>query len=100
MTQISEKMEETETPNHMKKIVEEKKLELIEKLAEVDPEIEEKYLNNETPTAAELKAAIRRNCITNRFTPVFCGSALRNFGVQLLLDGVLNYLPSPAEVYE
>jgi elongation factor G len=100
MTQIRERMEEMEIPNHMKKIVEERKLELVEKLAEVDPEIEDKYLNNEIPTSEELKKAIRRNCVTNKFTPVFCGSALKNFGVQLLLDGVVNYLPSPVEVYE
>jgi len=72
--------------------------ELLERLAEADDTIMEKYLANEVPTAADIKAGIRRATIANKFTPVFCGSSFKNKGVQLLLDGVMEYLPSPVDV--
>ncbi len=72
--------------------------ELIERLADVDEEIEELYLCEEEPTAQQIKDAIRRQTISQKFVPVFLGSAYKNKGVQLLLDGVVNYLPSPPEV--
>jgi len=71
---------------------------LIEKLADVDDVIADKYLEGEEPTVEELKAAIRQSCINNTFIPVFVGSALKNKGVQQLLDGVVDYLPSPLEI--
>ena len=71
---------------------------MIEKLAEADDEIAMKYLEGEEITVADLKAAIRRSTITSKFVPVFVGSALKNKGVQQLLDGVQDYLPSPLDV--
>jgi elongation factor G len=72
--------------------------ELQEKLAEVDDEIMEKFLQGKLISAKELKDAIRRMTIANKFTPVLCGSAFKNKGIQLLLDAVIDYLPSPKDV--
>ncbi len=72
--------------------------ELIGKAADFDEALAEKFLMEEEPSEAELKAAIRKGCIAMALTPVFCGSAYKNKGVQKLLDGVSDYLPSPPEV--
>ena len=72
--------------------------ELLERLAEADEEFLEIYLEGEEPTLAQIKAAVRRATLANHLIPVFCGSALRNKGVQPLLDGVLDYLPSPQDL--
>jgi len=78
-------------------MIEEKRQEMIEKLADVDDEIAELFLSEEIPTSAQLKEAIRRQTIARKFVPVFMGSAFKNKGVQPLLDGVLDYLPQPTE---
>lgn len=78
--------------------VEETRRELIETLADVDEEIGELFLNEELPTAEQLRSAIRRQTIAQQFVAVFMGSAFKNRGVQLLLDGVVNYLPAPTQV--
>lgn len=72
--------------------------ELIEKLADVDPQIEEQFLSETTPTSQEIHDAIKRVTVTRKFVPVFMGSAYKNKGVQPLLDGVNRYLPHPGEV--
>ncbi|KAG5645328.1 Elongation factor G, mitochondrial [Asterophora parasitica] len=74
-----------------------KRTELIEQLAEVDEEIGELFLNDEIPTNGQIAAAIRRSTIGLKFSPVFMGSAIKNTGVQPLLDGVCAYLPNPSE---
>jgi len=71
---------------------------MIERLAEMDEVIMEKYLKEEDISLQELKAAIRRLTIKNLVAPVFCGTALKNKGVQFLLDGVIDYLPSPLDI--
>ncbi len=71
---------------------------LIEKLAENDDQLMLHYLENTEVPAAELKAAIRRLTLTNRIVPILCGTALRNKGVQPLLDAVVDYLPSPLDI--
>ena len=71
---------------------------LVEAAADVDDSIAEKYLADEAPAEAELVSAIRRGCIDLRIVPVFCGAALRNKGVRLLLDAVVDYLPSPSDL--
>jgi elongation factor G len=72
--------------------------ELIGKAADFDDIVGEKFLNEEEPTEAELKEAIRKGCLTLQLTPVFCGSAYKNRGVQKMLDGVSDYLPNPTQV--
>lgn len=75
-----------------------KRAELIEQLAEVDEEIADLFLEEAEPTVEQLHDAVRRQTIKRAFVPVFMGSAYKNRGVQLLLDGVNRYLPSPGEV--
>ena len=79
--------------------VEARRVELVERVAEVDDALGEAFLEvgAEAVTAEQLRAAIRRATVTRRFFPVFMGSAYKNRGVQLLLDGVVDYLPSPLE---
>ncbi len=71
---------------------------LIHEVAEVDDHLAELFLADQPISAEELKAAIRRATIALKMTPVMCGSAYKNKGVQTLLDGVIDYLPNPAEV--
>ncbi|MEI6650209.1 MAG: elongation factor G [Candidatus Moraniibacteriota bacterium] len=71
---------------------------LVEKVAETDDTLTEKFLGGEEISVAELKAAIRRGVIATKLIPVFTGTALRNKGVQLVLDAVVDYLPSPSDV--
>ncbi|MFN2151159.1 MAG: elongation factor G [Anaerolineales bacterium] len=71
---------------------------LIEKIAETDDDLTLKYLDGEEITVPELKAALRRAVIAGELTPVFCGSSLRNKGVQPVLDAVVEYLPSPLDI--
>ncbi|MSP16912.1 MAG: elongation factor G [Myxococcales bacterium] len=71
---------------------------LVEAVADVDDAIAERYLAGEELPEADLRAALRRACIANRLVPVFCGTALRNKGVQTLLDAVVDFLPSPVDV--
>ena len=71
---------------------------LIEAVAETDEDLMMKYLEGEEITNEELKAAIRRATINVEFFPVLCGSAFKNKGVQLMLDAVIDYLPSPLDI--
>src|SRR4051812_16052630 len=71
---------------------------IIHQVADVDDQLAEKFINEEPVSVDELRAAIRRATLALKMTPVMCGSAIRNKGVQLLLDGVVHYLPNPKEV--
>ncbi len=85
-------------PDQMKEEVHSARKYLIEKIAELDDHLTDKFLNGEDISIEELKKALRKATITNKATPVFCGSSLRNKGVQPLLDAVIDYLPSPEDV--
>src|SRR5499426_2782284 len=74
------------------------RIRLVEELAEFDEEVMEKYLGEEILPEALLTRAIRRGTLGNQITPVFCGASFRNKGVQPLLDGIVEYLPSPVDV--
>ncbi|MBP1695933.1 MAG: protein translation Elongation Factor, partial [Deltaproteobacteria bacterium] len=71
---------------------------LIESIAELDEPLTEKYLNGEQISESELKEALRKATISMRAVPVLCGAALRNQGIQLLMDAVADYLPSPLDI--
>jgi elongation factor G len=71
---------------------------MIETLAEADDEIMEMYLEGQEPTEGQIIAGIRRATVTSRLTPVLCGSAFKNKGVQPMLDAIVHYLPSPLDV--
>ncbi|HNZ14978.1 MAG TPA: elongation factor G [Anaerolineaceae bacterium] len=71
---------------------------LVERIAELDDTLTEKFLLGEPIELEELKAALRRGVLDNKVVPVFCGSSLRNKGVQLVLDAVVDYLPSPLDI--
>jgi len=86
-----------EIPESVLALAKEKRTELIEQLADVDEEICEIFLDDELPTNDQIAAAIRRSTIGLKFSPVFMGSAIKNTGVQPLLDGVCAYMPNPAE---
>ncbi len=96
--QNGEQITEIEIPADMKEKVETFRHELVERIAESDEALTERYLGGEELTLEELKKALRHAVITNQVYPVFCGTALKNIGVQLVLDGVNNYLPSPLDV--
>jgi len=76
----------------------EKRAQLVESIAEFDDELIVKFLDNKEITIEELKAALRKAVLNNLAAPVFCGTSLRNKGVQLLLDAVIDYLPSPVDI--
>ena len=71
---------------------------MVEKIAELDDALTEKYLNGQEISLDELKRALRLGVITNRIVPILCGSALKNKGVQLMLDAIVDYLPSPLDL--
>ena len=75
-----------------------KRAKMVEKIAELDDELTLKFLENEEISENELKKALRKAVINNLASPVFCGSSLKNKGVQLLLDAVVDYLPSPLDI--
>lgn len=89
---------EAEVPAEYREFAEEKRNELIAQLSEADETISDKFLMEEPISSLDIAQAIRRATIALRFTPVFMGSAIKNTGVQPVLDGVCMYLPDPAEV--
>ncbi|MBI4097635.1 MAG: elongation factor G [Candidatus Levybacteria bacterium] len=89
-----------DVPAEMKNQIEEYRHKLIEKIAETDDVLLEKYLNGVEPTVEELRAALRRAVIGYKLVPIYAGSSLRNKGVQPLLDAVVEYLPSPVDLKE
>ena len=91
-------IEEIEIPGDLQDLAEEWRTKLVEAVAETDEELMMAYLEGEEIDVPTLKAAIRKATVAADFYPVFCGSAFKNKGVQLMLDGVIDYLPSPLDV--
>ena len=89
---------EIEIPVDLRVEVAEARARMVEQIAETDDELTMKYLEGEQISEEELKAALRRAVIAGKATPVFCGSSLRNKGVQPVLDAVIDYLPSPVDI--
>ncbi|TVX84831.1 elongation factor G [Paenibacillus agilis] len=87
-----------DVPEEFKAKVEELRMELIEKVAELDEELMMKYLEGEELTIEEIKAGLRKGVVNVQIFPVICGSSYKNKGVQLMLDAVIDYLPAPVDV--
>jgi elongation factor G len=97
---FGEKVVEIDIPTDLKDKVETMRLDIIEKAAEQSEELMEAYLESETLTVEQIKKGIRIGTVTSSIYPLLCGSALMNTGVQLVLDAVVDYLPSPLDVNE
>jgi len=89
---------ETEIPVEVQDLAEEYRLKLVESVAETDDGLTEKYLEGEELTEDEIKSALRLGTVNGTIIPMLCGSAFKNKGVQLMLDAVIDYLPSPLDV--
>ena len=90
--------EERDVPADMLEDVQARREAMVEKICETDDELTMKYLDGEEITVDELKAALRKACCECKVIPVTCGTSLRNKGVQLLLDAIVEYMPSPLDV--
>ncbi|HEX9036037.1 MAG TPA: elongation factor G [Ktedonobacterales bacterium] len=95
---LGTKSETTEIPDDLVEEAKKRREELVEKVAETDEDLTLKYLEGEAITNDELRAALRAATIKGKLVPVLCGSALKNKGVQAMLDAVVAYLPSPIEI--
>ncbi len=93
-----EKIVDLEIPADLKEEAERRRQMLVEKIVEQDEALMEKYLGGEELPYEALVKALRKGVIANEIVPVFCGSALKNKGVQLVLDAVIKYLPSPLDI--
>src|SRR5690606_22229457 len=92
---------EKEIPASLRETAELWRHDLIERASELDDELMERYLEGEdSVTADDIRRALRKGTISRQCTVVFCGAALKNIGVQRLLDGVIDYLPNPTQVPE
>ena len=89
---------ETDIPVDLKAQAEEAHHTMVERIAELNDALTVKYLEGDEITVEELKSTLRHAVINNKATPIFCGSSLRNKGVQPVLDAVIDYLPSPADI--
>ncbi|MFH1225857.1 MAG: elongation factor G [bacterium] len=96
--ELGREWSDEEVPADLKDKVEEYRAKLIEAIASQDEALMDKYLKGEEIAIEDLKRVLRKAVIANQIVPVLCGSALKNKGVQFLLDAVVDYLPSPLEV--
>ncbi len=95
---MGEEVVEGEIPENLLEDAKKYRAELIERIVEQDDTVMNAYLEGKEPSLSELKAILRKAVIANEVFPVYCGSALKNKGVQLVLDAVVDYLPSPLDV--
>jgi len=93
-----EDIEILDIPEDMKEMAAKYRYELVEKIAETDETLMQKYLDGEELSETEIKAGIRKATIANIITPVICGTSYKNKGVQQLLDAVVEYMPSPLDI--
>ncbi len=95
---MGSKYEERDIPADLQTLCEEWRENLIETAAEANEELMEKYLENNGLSEADIKQGIRSRTLANEIVPVFCGSAFKNKGVQAMLDGIIDYMPSPLDI--
>ncbi len=96
--ELGKEFEITDIPAEMSELAGEWREKLVESVAETDEELMMKFLDGEELTVKEIKDVIRKETIAGRMVPMFCGSAYRNKGVQMMLDGVVDYMPSPLDI--
>ena len=96
--ELGKEIEFTEIPDDMKELAEEWKEKLHESVAEGDEDLMMKFLEGEELTIDEIKSSIRKQTIAGEMVPMFCGSAYRNKGVQMVLDGIIDFMPSPLDI--
>ncbi len=96
--ELGKEFEITEIPAEMSELAEEWREKLIDSVAAADDDLMMKFLEGEEITVKEIKEVIRKETIAGRMVPMFCGSAYRNKGVQMMLDGVVDYMPSPLDI--
>ncbi|NMF57725.1 elongation factor G [Pseudanabaena yagii] len=96
--EIGKDIEETDIPADMTDLVNDWRAQLLESVADSDDVLMEKYLEGEELTEDEVRAGLRKGTLNGKIVPMTCGSAFKNKGVQLLLDAVIDYLPSPSDV--
>ena len=95
---LGKEPETIDPPENLKKAVEEARMIMVEKIAETDDELMEMYLDGAEISNDQLKMGLRKAVISGQATPVYCGSSLRNKGVQPLLNAIIDYLPSPLDI--
>jgi elongation factor G len=95
---LGQNFDDTEIPTDVQDVAEEYRAKLVEAVAETDDALMEKYFEGQPLSSAEIANALRKGTVQGTIVPVLCGSAFKNKGVQLLLDAVVDYLPSPVEV--
>jgi elongation factor G len=95
---LGQEVEETDIPADLLEVANEYREKLLEAVAETDDSLTEKYLEGQEISEAEIRKALRQGTIDGSIMPMLCGSAFKNKGIQLLLDAVVEYLPSPPEV--
>lgn len=98
LDELGTKSEDTAIPEDMRSIATEYREKMIEAIAETDEELLAKYLEGEEITEEEINRALRKATLNVQLIPVVCGSSFKNKGIQLLLDAVVNYLPSPLDI--
>ena len=91
-------IQESDIPEDLVETAQKYREEMIEEIADFDEEVMELYLGGEDVPNDMIKKALRRECVANQVTPVLCGSAYKNKGVQFLLDAIIDYLPSPIDI--
>ncbi len=95
---LGKEIMEVEIPEDMKELTAEYRAAMVEAIAELDEDLMMKYLDGEELTEEELKVALRKGVINNEIVPVICGSSYKNKGVQMMIDAVIDYMPSPLDI--
>ena len=96
--QLGTQIDEEAIPDDMLELAQEWRDKMLEAVAECDEDLMMKFLEGEELTEQEIKATIRKQTIANEMVPVMCGSAYKNKGVQMLLDGIVDYMPAPIDI--
>lgn len=96
--ELGNEIEETDIPEDLVETAKKYRDQMIEQIADYDEEVMELFLNGDAVPNEMIKKVLRRECVKNNVTPVLCGSAYKNKGVQFLLDAIVDYLPSPIDI--